>query len=165
MAAKIQSMAHISFYTEHFEEMLEFYHKKLGATLWVLVRYSSYFDRPDKPTMQEAARKDPNKIFYAYLKLGADLFIELFPATERQKPRIGAWNEYCGYSHAALIVEDIQSAYRDLIAAGIEPDTAPSKGPSETWQFWFHDPDGNMFEMMQYTERSFQRTGHIDEEV
>lgn len=38
----------------------------------------------------------------------------------------------------------------------------PTKGPSETWQFWSHDPDGNYFEVMQFTDKSYQINGHID---
>ena len=47
-------------------------------------------------------------------------------------------------------------------AAGIEPDTDISKGPSGTYQQWYHDPDGNKFEVMQYTEDSWQLRGHMD---
>ncbi len=30
---------------------------------------------------------------------------------------------------------------------------------------WVHDPDGNKFEIMQYTDKSFQVVGHIEEEI
>ena len=49
----------------------------------------------------------------------------------------------------------------ELASRGVKPDTAISKGPSGTYQQWYHDPDGNRFELMQYTEDSYQVIGHI----
>ena len=72
------------------------------------------------------------------------------------------WNGRLGYSHFALTVDDIFAAYDELVAAGVTPDTQVSKGPSETYQFWVSDPDGNKFEVMQYTDKSYQVVGHID---
>lgn len=37
-------------------------------------------------------------------------------------------------------------------------------GQSETWQMWIHDPDGNKFEIMQYTDKSLQHHGNIEED-
>ena len=49
------------------------------------------------------------------------------------------------------MVDDIYEAREELVKAGIEIDIEPNKGQSETWQMWIHDPDGNKFEIMQYT--------------
>lgn len=58
----------------------------------------------------------------------------------------------------------MRQATRELLEGrGLAFDTEPSKGPSGTWQMWAHDPDGNMFEVMQFTEDSYQVVGHIDE--
>ncbi|MBP2058750.1 hypothetical protein J2Z60_001941 [Lactobacillus colini] len=46
---------------------------------------------------------------------------------------------------------------------GIPVKTHPSKGPSETWQFWAVDPDGNNFEVQEFTEKSYQKIGHVNE--
>ncbi|MBQ6215097.1 MAG: hypothetical protein IJJ67_06740 [Oscillospiraceae bacterium] len=32
-------------------------------------------------------------------------------------------------------------------------------GIENTWQMWMHDPDGNPFEVMEYTPQSYQITG------
>ena len=61
-----------------------------------------------------------------------------------------------------LTIDDIFAAYDEFVAAGITPDTEVSKGPSETYQFWVSDPDGNKFEVMQYTDKSWQVVGHVD---
>ena len=55
------------------------------------------------------------------------------------------------------------AARKELEARGVTFDTQICKGPSETYQMWTHDPDGNRFEIMQYTEKSYQLVGHIME--
>ena len=39
--------------------------------------------------------------------------------------------------------------------------TDKSLGCDETWQAWMEDPDGNKFEVHQYTPRSFQHQGGV----
>jgi len=48
----------------------------------------------------------------------------------------------------------------ELMAAGIAIDSDILKGPSETYQLWIQDPDGNKIEIMQYTENSLQVKGN-----
>lgn len=155
------AIMHISFYTDHFDEMLDFYTEKLGMKVKTVVRWKSYKGNKDKPAMAKMAEINPEGIFYVYIEAAPGQFIELFPANPDQKPH-REWNEDIGYSHFALTVDDIHTASQQLKEKGIEPDTAISKGPSGTYQQWFHDPDGNKFELMQFTEDSWQVTGHID---
>ena len=158
---KFNDVMHVSFYTDHFDEMMDFYVNKLGLKLKVLVKYKQYLNRDDRPAMQKIAKEDPERVFNAYIEIAEGQYIELFPSFEGQKLH-SEWNEYVGYSHYALTVDDIYKAYADFEAAGITPDTKISKGPSGTYQFWVHDPDMNHFEIMQYTEDSYQVNGHID---
>lgn len=155
------AIMHVSFYTDHFDEMLDFYMNKLDAKQKVVVRWKSYANSTNKPQFAKLAKENPEGIFYTYLELAPGQFIELFPASEAQKPH-REWNEDVGYSHFALTVDDIHQTSELLVSRGLEPDTVISKGPSGTYQQWFHDPDGNKFELMQFTEESFQITGHID---
>ena len=69
-----------------------------------------------------------------------------------------------GYSHFALMVDDIFEAREEVVKAGVDIDIEPNKGQSETWQMWIHDPDGNKFEIMQYTDKSLQFKGNIEED-
>lgn len=156
-----KSVMHIAYYTNKWDEMINFYTNKLGGTLKVLVRYKAYLDRDDRPSMQEIARKDPERVFNAYIELAPGQFIELFPKHEGQKDHI-QFNEHLGYSHFALLVDDIEATYKAFEEKGITIISKISKGPSGTWQFWAQDPDGNRFEMMQYTQDSYQVVGHID---
>ena len=155
------SMMHIAFFTDQMDEMLDFYVNKLGAEIKVLTRYKSYLNRPDRPDKQEIARKDPERIFNVYLQLAQGQFSELFPKKEGQKDAEEP-NSHLGYSHYALLVDDIFETRRKLEEKGCSFDTDISKGPSETWQMWMHDPDGNRFEIMQFTDKSYQVIGHAD---
>lgn len=155
------SMMHIALYTSNMDEMIDFYCNKLGLNQKVIVRYKSYKGMNNRPEKAKLAEENPESIFNVYIEIAEGQFLELFPAKPNQKAHT-AYNEYVGYSHFALLVDDIFETRERLVNAGIYPDTEPSKGPSETWQMWYHDPDGNKFEVMQYTEKSYQVVGHID---
>ena len=157
---KFNAIMHVSFFTDQFEEMVDFYKNKLGAKEKVIVRWKDYKNSPNRPTYAKLAETDPEGIFYEYLELAEGQFIEIFPANPDQKPH-RKWNEDVGYSHFALTVDDIFAASEELQKNGVMPDTDISKGPSGTYQQWFSDPDGNKFELMQFTEESFQVVGHL----
>ena len=156
---KFNSVMHVAFFTDRMEEMLDFYVNKLGLKKKAVVKYGAYLDRDDRPVMQKIAREDPERIFNIYIEIAPGQFVELFTVDEKQKPHT-KWNEHKDYSHFALLVDDIFKTREEFLAAGIEPDTDISKGPSETYQMWLHDPDGNKFEVMQYTENSVQVKGN-----
>ena len=158
---KFNSVMHVSFYTDHFDEMLDFYCNKLGLKQKVIVRWKEYKGRTYRPTMAKLAETDPEGVFYTYIEIAPGQFVELFPASVNQLPHT-EWNQHVGYSHFALLVDDIFETKKQLLEAGVELDTDVSKGPSGTYQLWIHDPDGNKFEVMQYTEDSWQVIGHLD---
>lgn len=156
---EFKTIMHIAFFTDQMEEMLDFYVNKLGLKKKVVVTYGEYLNRDDRPAMQAIAKVDPDRIFNIYIEIAQGQFIELFTANEDQKPHT-EWNSHKDYSHFALLVEDIFKTKDELEKAGIVLDTDISKGPSETYQMWLHDPDGNKFEIMQYTENSIQVKGN-----
>ena len=157
-----KSIMHIAFFTDNMEDMLDFYQNKLGAKLKVLIRYKEYLHRNDRPEHQRIAMKFPNKIFNAYLEIAPEQFLELFPKSENQGEHI-KFNECLGYSHFSLLVDDIYKVKRCLIEKGVNIDTDITKGPSETYQMWITDPDGNRIEIMQFTDRSYQVIGKISD--
>ena len=59
---------------------------------------------------------------------------------------------------------DFRTVGVKAVKAGVDIDIEPNKGQSETWQMWIHDPDGNKFEIMQYTDKSLQFKGNIEED-
>ena len=160
---KFNDVMHVAFYTDKMDEMIDFYHNKLGGEVKVLVRFKVYAGREDRPMQAKIAAEDPERIYNVYIELAPNQYIELFPRMDGQLDRDDTpWNGRMGYSHFALTCDDIFATRDAFVAAGITPDTEISKGPSETYQFWVSDPDGNKFEVMQFTDASYQVVGHID---
>lgn len=153
------NMMHIALYTEKFDEMIDFYVNKLGGKVKSITRFGVYRGL-NRGFLTEMGEKYPDVIFNEYVEMAPGQFIEFFPAMPGQKP-VPGFNEYLGYSHFAFTCDDIFETRKQLEAKGIVFDTEISKGPSETYQMWLHDPDGNKFEIMQYTEKSLQVIGNV----
>lgn len=143
------------------DAMRDFYENKLGLKAKIITRAKAYKGNKSREKYAKIAEEDPNRILIIYIEIAPGAFIELFPATEGQKPHC-KWNDSIGYSHFALTVDDIHKTRDELVAKGVEIDVEPNIGNSHTWQMWIHDPDGNKFEIMQYTDESYQLVGHID---
>ena len=154
-----KSVMHVSFYTDHMDEMRDFYENKLGLKAKIVTKAKLYKGL-NRGYYSQIAETDPEKVIIVYIEIAPGQFIELFPKNEGQEEH-DEWNQRLGYSHFALLVDDIEHTREELISRGVEIDTPISKGPSETYQMWVHDPDGNKFEIMQYTDKSFQIVGHI----
>ena len=133
---KFNEVMHLSFYTDQMDKMRDFYENKLGLKAKIIMRYGAYLGQKSRGAWAKKAITDPDGIAY--------IFIELAPG-----------------QYLALMVDDIFEARKELIEAGIEIDIEPNKGQSETWQMWIHDPDGNKFEIMQYTDLSLQHQGNV----
>lgn len=157
---KFESIMHISFYCEHFDKMLDFYENKLGLKKIVEVNYKEYLNRDDRPFAQKIAKTDPNRIYYVYLEVGNGQFLELFPKNEELGP-IAEYNSLNGYNHFCLLTKDIHKVYLEFKEKNLPILSDISFGPSNTYQFWSKDPDGNRFEVMEYTSNSYQVVGHI----
>lgn len=156
---EFKSIMHIAFYTDQMDEMIDFYVNKLGLKTKIITRASLYKGL-NRGYYSEVAETDPDKIIIVYIEIAPGQFIELFPRMEGQEEH-DEWNQRVGYSHFALLVDDIQQTREEFIQRGITLDTEISIGPSQTYQMWAHDPDGNKFEIIQYTEKSFQLIGSI----
>lgn len=127
------------------------------------MRYEAYKDQINRGAWAARAKTDPTGIAYIFIELAPGQYLELFPKADGQLEH-EKLDTRLGYSHFALMVDDIYKAREELIAAGVEIDVEPNKGQSETWQMWIHDPDGNKFEIMQYTEKSLQYKGNIKQD-
>lgn len=156
---KFNSIMHVSFYTDNLEVIRDFYENKLGLKPKMIVKFGEYKDKPNS-SFYEKAQTNPDDICIIYIEIADGQFLEFFPKMVGQKKH-DSWNERLGYSHFALLVDDIHQTRDELVKRGVEIDIEPNIGNSHTWQMWVHDPDGNMFEIMQYTSDSFQIVGHI----
>ena len=155
---KFNGLMHISFFTDRLEEIRDFYENKLGMKPKMIVRYGVYKGSKN-PLFSRKAETNPDDICIIYFEIGPNQFVEFFPRFEGQEEHV-RWNSHLGYSHFGMLVDDIFETKKELIAAGIGIDSDISKGPSETYQMWIHDPDGNKIEIMQYTENSLQVKGN-----
>ena len=90
--------------------------------------------------------------FGVYLKLADSAFIELFEDAKLEEP------VNTGLIHFCLETEDLDRLMTDLQMRGIAV-TEKKLGCDHTWQIWLKDPDGNAFEVHQYTPGSMQFTG------
>ena len=150
---KFNELMHVSFYTDRMDEMRDFYENKLGLRVKVISQYKNYKGANNRGRWAKLAESDPEGIAYIFIELAPGQYIEMFNRQEGQLDH-EAPDTRVGYSHFALMVDDIFAAREELIASGISIDIEPNKGQSEIWQMWIHDPDGNKFEIMQYTENS-----------
>lgn len=158
---KFNEIMHLSFYTDQMDIMRDFYENKLGLKAKIIMRYKAYKGNTNRLAWAKRAETMPEEIAYIFIEIAPGQYLELFPRAENQGEHVQP-NSRLGYSHFALMVDDIHKTREELVAAGVEIDVEPNKGQSETWQMWIHDPDGNKFEIMQYTENSLQHHGNID---
>ncbi|NLE01393.1 MAG: VOC family protein [Fibrobacter sp.] len=90
--------------------------------------------------------------FGAYMQIAPENYIEIF----EDKNSGQVINN--GIAHFCLQTEDIDLVMDKLTLANIQ--FTPKKlGCDNTYQIWLTDPDGNQFEVHQYTDRSSQITG------
>lgn len=155
---KFKSIMHVALYVEDMEQSIDFYVNKLGGKTKIVTPHKVYANS-EKEFQRRNAIEDPDGIFLTYIELAPGQFIELFPKFEYVSSkdtvdRVGIW-------HFALLVEDIYKTREEFKALGIPLDTEISIGNSNTYKFWSHDPDGNKFEIMQYTDKSFQIVGNV----
>lgn len=160
---KFNEIMHLSFYTENMDEMRDFYENKLGLKAKIIMRYEAYKNNKNRKDWAAKAEVDPTGIAYIFIELAPGQYLELFEKKDEQLEH-ELPDTRLGYSHFALMVDDIFETRKELIRSGINIDIEPNKGQSETWQMWIHDPDGNKFEIMQYTEKSLQFKGNIEKD-
>jgi catechol 2,3-dioxygenase-like lactoylglutathione lyase family enzyme len=94
-----------------------------------------------------------NADFGAYLEIASGSYLEIFENWEHFPETHPG-----GIAHFCLETEDIDGFISRCTAANI-PVSPKKLGCDNTWQVWLKDPDGNAFEVHQYTEKSSQRTG------
>lgn len=160
---KFNEIMHLSFYTDQLDVMRDFYENKLGLKAKIIMRYEAYKGKDDRGYWAKMAESDPTGIAYIFIEVAPGQYLELFSKAPNQQPH-DIPNSHLGYSHFALMVDDIHQAREELVKAGIDIDIEPNKGQSEIWQMWIHDPDGNKFEIMQYTKKSLQHKGNVYED-
>lgn len=156
---KFNELMHASCFCENIELIRDFYENKLGLKPKMLIRNSAYLNDKNSDLYEEA-QTNKDGICIIYYEICERQFIEFIVSPKNK----GKYNHMrtLGISHFALTVDDIFETRKEFVEKGIPIDSEPSIGNSKTWKMWTHDPEGNAFEVMQFTEESYQLCGHID---
>lgn len=165
-----RTISHLGFNCKDIEKSVAFYRDILGCEEKFTLTYNDMAD--DLTRKAIAAGKKPGltikamrfmgkKTWLTYMSWGEASFIELFSIPSARRKRIPDPKNDLNYTHYALVVSDLQEFRQQVIDRGGAAylDTEISMGVDYTWQMWMHDPDGNPFEIMEYTPRSYQLTG------
>lgn len=115
-----------------------------------LKRSIAYYEKLGFKIRFDFTRK--GRDFGVYMEVAPGQFVEMF-----EEPNLGTIVNN-GLVHFCLEAEDIDAVMSQLTQAGVA--FTPKKlGCDNTWQIWLEDPDGNKFEVHQYTKDSTQFTG------
>lgn len=130
----IKRLAHVCIHASDLNKTVDFYHGKIG--LPIVFRFHR-----------------EGVLMGVYFALGHQTYLEAF-----EKPDLEVVNT--GISHFCLEVDDIDGFIREVTSHGVEC-TEKKLGCDQSWQTWLQDPDGNRFEIHQYTDASAQLNGGI----
>jgi lactoylglutathione lyase len=136
----IKQLAHINFFSDKPQELLNFYVDQLGLTVKFTLNH------------------DDGTAFGWYVDCGQGTFIEIFD----QKGAVRQWGGQVVelkkgnlYRHMCFEVADIEGYRKGLVAKGLSV-TPVTMGMDHSRQAWIKDPDGNDIELMEYTPQSYQ---------
>lgn len=132
----ILQLAHICLKVSDLENTIDFYHRKLGL--------------PIKFKFEKEGR-----LYGVYFQLGNSTFIEAF---REKNPDVKFVNT--GITHFCMQTGNIDAFIADMKAKGV-PCTDKKLGCDQSWQTWLKDPDGNNFEIHEYTPQSAQYNGGV----
>lgn len=144
---KITGVDHTSYTISNLDNSLDFYINRLGLKLvWQRTIVDAYFCN---------IIGFPNcSVRAAHLRIpGSDHHLELFEYITPAGQRIDVRTNNIGNSHISLLVEDIQEAYLELKAQGIEFRSLPIEVTHGAhrggWGVYLLDPDGITVELFQ----------------
>lgn len=113
------------------------------------------------PFYAKPMEKMRNTKWSVYMSWGENTFIELFYIPRARRNKVPNPADDLNYTHYSLQVSDLKAFREQVIARGGAPyiDRDIEMGLDHTWVMWMKDPDGNPFEIMEYTPESFQVIG------
>ncbi len=168
--SQIRTISHLGFNCRDIEKSIAFYRNVMGCTEKFTLTYGDVADDIRKqcnrdgkkyPLYLLGMKRMKNTKWSVYMQWADRSFIELFYIPNARRRHIPDSGKDLNYTHYALEVSDIYAFRDQVLAKGGAPyvDTEIATGIENTLQFWMHDPDGNRFEIMEYTPSSYQVTG------
>ena len=147
----VQRVDHVSFTVADIERSARFYERFGYARV---NRYSQSGSELDR-----AVATVPADMEIQILRRPDGAMLELIAYTKQPSAR-AARNGVVGAGHIAFVVADIEAAYDELRAAGVEFLSAPNTDQyGERWVY-LRDPDGITVELMQPGEGSERLVAH-----
>ena len=168
--AKIKAISHLGFNCKDMQRCMDFYCNIMGCERQFALTYQDFAKivaadsktkNGETPGYVKKLEKEGTRLWNVYLKWTDTCFIELFdPMAAFRKHIHGLFD--LNYNHYCIEVENIRDFRQAIINRGgaefIESDIA--LGADQTLQMWMHDPEGNRFELMEYTDKSYQLYGN-----
>ena len=169
---KIRAISHLGFNCKNLKKTMYFYTHILGAKEKFYLTYGDIADDKEKEAIEKGEpvpgfvkqlRKFQDRKWSVYLQWTDHSFIELFDQMGAFLKRVPGSIDL-NYTHFSLEVENIRDFRKMIISRGGSNflDTPITLGMECTWQMWMHDPEGNKFEIMEYTPQSYQVIGRHD---
>lgn len=166
---KIKTISHLGFNCKNLQKMMDFYCNILGAKEKFYLTYGDIAEDKAKeareagtpePGYVKSLRRFNDRKWSVYLEWADNSFIELFDQMGAFRRRIPKGCDL-NYTHFSLEVENIRDFRQAVIDRGGAGylDTGIVTGMEYTLQMWMHDPEGNKFEVMEYTPESYQIVG------
>ncbi|MBQ6544405.1 MAG: Gfo/Idh/MocA family oxidoreductase [Lachnospiraceae bacterium] len=167
----IRTISHLGFNCSDIEKSIAFYRDIMGCREKFTLTWDD-LAQDIRKKHEESGEKLPfyvkemekrlaGKKWSVYMNWTDNTFIELFyvPSAKRKHPA-DPKNDL-NYTHFSLEVSDLKAFREQVLARGGAPyiDSEIEMGLENTWVFWMHDPDGNRFEIMEYTPESYQVVG------
>lgn len=125
-------MAHVCLHVKDLKRSLDFYHKLGFVDRFNFTRKGRDYGR--------------------YLEIADRTYLEIF-----EEPKDGPVSNH-GLAHFCLETENLDALIAHLKTQGVSH-SPKSQGCDFTWQIWLTDPDGNAFEVHEYSEKSMQLKG------
>ena len=165
-----RTISHLGFNCKDIDKSVAFYRDILGFAEKFTLTYNDMADQMTQEALAagkkprfliKAMRRMGQKTWLTYMSWSENSFIELFSIPAARRKRVPDPKNDLNYTHFSLEVSDLKLFREQALSRGGAPyiDTEIQMGVDNTWQMWLHDPDGNPFEVMEYTPQSYQITG------
>ena len=166
----IRTISHMGFNCRDIEKSIAFYRDIMGCQEKFTLTYGDVADDIRKkcdaegkkyPFYLKGMKRLEKTRWSVYMSWTENTFIELFYVPNARNKRVPNAQRDLNYTHYSLEVSDLKSFREQILKRGgfSYIDTDIELGLENTYTMWMHDPDGNRFEVMEYTPKSYQVVG------
>jgi len=166
----IRTISHMGFNCKDIEKSIAFYRDIMGCKEKFTLTYADVAadvrrqcDAAGKkyPIYLKGMKRMENTKWSVYMSWTENTFIELFYFPSARKKKVPDPQKHLNYTHFALEVSDLKAFRNQVLKRGGAEyiETEIELGLENTYTMWMHDPDGNRFEIMEYTPASYQVVG------